>query len=791
MKAVLPTDLPLGRMSRLRRLLAVTVTGALAVLGLSAAGTAHAADSTYYVATTGSDSDNGTSLSTPFQTISRCAAVATAGDSCLIRGGTYRETVTPKASGTATARITFARYNDEQVTVSGADRISGWASYQGAIYKAPATLAPGYGATETPANDDLAANQVFADGIMLPEAQYPAPGADATRPASISIPSITKGSGTRTGTLSDPALPALSPPGALAVIFTGGWTTASGTVTASGAGSLSYALPASDRYLYPPNLGNKKYRVLGSLSLLTEPGEWFFDSAAKQLYVWAPGGGIPSGIEAKRRNYAFDLRGRTDITVSGIGVTASTVITDASSTGIVLDSITGSYLSHFQTQQYNAALPYGGVYDAAHRLDTGIILNGSGNVLENSVLHHSAGNGVALAGNDNTVRNNLIHDVAYGGTYTSGITMFGGSTGELATGNTIYATGRDGININTNVAALQKFHGNRLSYNDVSGYGTLQRDLGGIYTCCEIDWSGSRIDHNTVHDPSSGTAIYLDNGTYNTQVDHNVTWNSAGEGLNINPSGNSGSGSGFLIANNTFAGPVDSVHGMSARADARFANNIYTMAANVSADAVSDHNIGKSVDPLFVDRAAADFRLAAGSPALNAGIAIPGVTVNSTGSADIGAYESGAGWASGCSMPGCHSRAAVSVDDAATGTTAISYHGSNWRHCTGCSAGAALYGGSNSWDSTAGDTAVLTFTGTAVAYSAVRDSVHGIAEVSVDGGPVVKVDLYSPTRKGDATVWSSGPLAAGSHTLTIRVTGTRNPSSKGAFVTIDRLVYTA
>ena len=48
-----------------------------------------------------------------------------------------------------------------------------------------------------------------------------------------------------------------------------------------------------------------------------------------------------------------------------------------------------------------------------HVWDTGIVLYGSGNVLQNSVVEWSAGSGVVLVGSNNTVRNTLIDHVDY------------------------------------------------------------------------------------------------------------------------------------------------------------------------------------------------------------------------------------------------------------------------------------------------------------------------------------------------------------------------------------------
>ncbi|MEL6579228.1 MAG: DUF5123 domain-containing protein, partial [Cyanobacteria bacterium J06621_12] len=76
--------------------------------------------SSYYVATNGSDDNPGT-LSRPFKTIQKCAELVQPGSTCWLRGGIYRETVTPKASGTSNKSIAFAAYNNEQVTISGTE----------------------------------------------------------------------------------------------------------------------------------------------------------------------------------------------------------------------------------------------------------------------------------------------------------------------------------------------------------------------------------------------------------------------------------------------------------------------------------------------------------------------------------------------------------------------------------------------------------------------------------------------------------------------------------------------
>jgi hypothetical protein len=71
---------------------------------------------TYYVATNGSDTNDGRSLSTPFQTIAHAKSVVNPGDTIEIRGGTYTENnLLISRVGAPNAWITMRAYNKEQV----------------------------------------------------------------------------------------------------------------------------------------------------------------------------------------------------------------------------------------------------------------------------------------------------------------------------------------------------------------------------------------------------------------------------------------------------------------------------------------------------------------------------------------------------------------------------------------------------------------------------------------------------------------------------------------------------
>ncbi|GGM15118.1 hypothetical protein ACFFX1_04080 [Dactylosporangium sucinum] len=124
-------------------------------------------------------------------------------------------------------------------------------------------------------------------------------------------------------------------------------------------------------------------------------------------------------------------------------------------------------------------------------------------------------------------------------------------------------------------------------------------------------------------------------------------------------------------------------------------------------------------------------------------------------------------------------RAAVQTVD---GTGPGFAYGANWGLTTGVP---DMYGGTANWSFTAGAAATFTFTGTRVALHAVRDADQQIMALSLDGGAEVLVDNYAASRNASGVVWTSPALAAGSHTLRIRVTGTKNAASSGWNVAID------
>ena len=117
-------------------LIMAIVFSPISTINVQATGDVYYVDGTY-----GLDTNNGTSLSNAFRTIQRAANLMVAGDTCYIRGGTYREIVRPENSGTGSSPIIFQAYNDEIVTVSGTNLLNTtWTQHSGNIYKTDVKL---------------------------------------------------------------------------------------------------------------------------------------------------------------------------------------------------------------------------------------------------------------------------------------------------------------------------------------------------------------------------------------------------------------------------------------------------------------------------------------------------------------------------------------------------------------------------------------------------------------------------------------------------------------------------
>lgn len=595
----------------------------------------------YFVAPDGLDSNAGT-IARPFRTVQKCADVVKLGETCFLRAGIYRETIRPKSSGRATLPITFTAYNNEDVTISGANPVEGWAEFQNSIFRTNVILP-----VSSYENTGFLANQVFVNGEMMPEARWPNVGPDLMHMKLTGC--CVKSLGGTAAIVENSEIPTLPEGWAGATVWTNEWyVSRTGTITSGTAGKLKAEMTAAwDR-------GGFWFYLVGKLGLLDSEGEWFYDGVNRMLYLWGPGGKHPSLVEVKQRNFAFDLSDRSYIVLHNLKLFANTISTSDASSGIVIDRIRAKYVSHHMTLpplplSEQAPGSDNGLIVSSHAHDTGIQLRGNGHTLKNSIIEWSSGNGVLLEGSGHTVTNNIIANSNYMVSYAAPVRING--TAHRITHNTLVGAGRDAIAIDWHTAGFDA-RNIEIAYNDISGFGTLSTDLGAIYICCYINLDGGSIHHNWIHDaqafsPFWGTrGIYLDLESYNSTIHHNVVSNIMGGKDSFYLA--AGSPRGYnRVFNNTFLGPVSIDKSVEAR------NNIFATASTVTAQ--QSHN-------LFID-IEANFKSAASEPktpnfnlqlnsAINTGRKIPGITERFVGSApDIGAYEQGgATWQVGSNL---------------------------------------------------------------------------------------------------------------------------------------------
>jgi hypothetical protein len=97
------------------------------------------------------------------------------------------------------------------------------------------------------------------------------------------------------------------------------------------------------------------------------------------------------------------------------------------------------------------------------------------------------------------------------------------------------------------------------------------------------------------------------------------------------------------------------------------------------------------------------------------------------------------------------------------------------------------YGGLTASNATAGSTATFTFSGSYIAWVSPKDTAHGQAEVRIDGVKQSTVDLYDNDNFGTPyrRVAFSKAVSPGTHTVEVRVLGTKNAASTAARVDVD------
>jgi hypothetical protein len=640
---------------------------------------------TYYVSPAGDDANDGLSVDSPFRTIRRASSVMTAGGTCLIREGIYRETIRPAFTGTPGAPITYEAYQGENVLVSAVEELDDWSHHSGSIYKAK--MAWSMGSTDR--------NQVFVDGAMMalarsPNIVGPCPkdenerwyqGEDALflnskcfldRQDEIFpwlIPALQS-----VGNCGEPVA-AFSEETSFPVcwdsyesaaqgmqnrerdFFAGGiflayaspWWSVMGRILSSEptdvkAGRISVARKSGANTKSPKGKGGFICDLYG---LLDSPGEWYWDSRDSMLYLWCPDGDDPGDhlVEAKSRVLVADLASRSNIRLRGLqGIGGSLTLENAEE--CVIDDCHFYYITHmYLLEDYErGSYTYGSPYDPSSGYK-GIYISGRDNVFKNSTVAYSAGSGIILDGTDNEVRNCRIHSCNYIGSYDSPIFIYNNrfserkkasgelnSTGQRILHNTLHGANRSLINFCT--AGGSEHNPMKIQYNEFHTFCLNTFEGAAIYTYGGVG-KGTECSHNWFHSfgPTKCGYIAFDVNHAAWRVHHNVCWDGRpliDMTIRCNVCADT---TVDTVYNNTI---IDSSwggqHWPREGRGRQFADGgINTLYA------------GSDPEPWkFADPANGHFWLTEGSPAIDAGEVIPGLVESYVGAApDLGAYEYG------------------------------------------------------------------------------------------------------------------------------------------------------
>ncbi|MBQ4155615.1 MAG: DUF1565 domain-containing protein [Clostridia bacterium] len=472
-------------------------------------------ESYFYVSKTGNDSNNG-SKEAPFLTISKAASVLKPGDTCIIDSGVYRETVIPANEGEKGAPISFMAKPGAEVTVSGTEKVTAaWTLYKDGIYKANQHI---WRRTE---------NQLFVDGKMAQIARFPNKNSDNF----IATGDTLSANSASDSYAYDENLSYADGYFDGAKIFVEGtshYIHYSSTVN-SYKNKTAYFEKVDSGWDSPTT--NSKFYFYDKLELLDAQNEWYYDGDGG-LYYKPKANVNPNDLtfEYSVRPDAFDVRNKGFISIKGIEIFGANVKTNEKSVNLTLEDNKILYYYHtVQSRNYPWEANWYGVE-----------LWGKNSVVKNNEIAYSAEGGVEVYADNCSVVNNYIHDINYINSNAAAVeAKYANYT--LVSHNTIDNIARTAIIANS--------ENMRVCYNKISNCAVNMHDVSGIGTY-KFDAKGTtEIDHNVIfdcNDDHAFVAYYLDNGSMNYLVHHNVCYDVDLSMILNNPNYNN------KIYNNTF-----------------------------------------------------------------------------------------------------------------------------------------------------------------------------------------------------------------------------------------------
>ncbi|MDF7824180.1 DUF5010 C-terminal domain-containing protein [Pontiellaceae bacterium B12227] len=651
---------------------------------------------TYYVDQASVEVAQDGSATYPYKTITQAAAAMSPGDTCIIHAGTYRERVVVQDNN-----VTFRRYGNDKVTVSGADLLTGWTLHSGNIYKAPLSWS-GHEFT-----------QVFYQGDHQQIARHP-------DNITGNMLSIEDDSGymacetfNDTGATRQVAFPSMA---AVPTNFWAGgiYRGITGRIRSntmgdiiSSSGTDLVCTPLSNEWKDDAKngewyMGGDAKGYILHLNALSREGEWWHEGGF--LHFWQPGGGMPDDIsvEAQVREEAFSIANRTGVVLDGIDIIGATMTVD------------NSDYCRFENCSFEYVQPYikPSGYSSSYGSIGGVYMNGDSNVVDACYFDGSWGHLLYLeGGTGNEIRNSVLKNNGWYSIFSSCVHI-NGAADTLIEYCTFGSTGRFHVRMDTNAK-------NTIRYCDFSDCMNMGQDAGSIQSVGK-NLNDSEFAYNSIHDSDTievintggkqfVVAFYIED-TSDYTAHHNVVWNFNNDDIPGSiPDGSFSylgprdtTQSGIRYYNNTvwdcdYRIRIWNRYGLGSINTEHWNNIFDSSMADVfgtpSLEPGFDFRNNVSLDPAnegswFENAPAGDFQPLPASGAMDAGLVIAGITDGFTGSApDAGAIEENTFmWRTGASIAGNHRQqplggtphtipgAAIRAADYDEGGAGLAYH---------------------------------------------------------------------------------------------------------------------
>jgi len=474
------------------------------------------AQSTYYVATNGSDTNSGTETS-PFKTFNKAVSLMTPGSTCIIKGGVYNEQLIVNKDGSAGNYLTFKAAAGESVKIKATKYINGWQNHSGNIYKASVNM-----------TIDERFRNVYHDGEHMDLARWP--NNEDNNRFTVDCKFIDSGG---SNYFVVPDVPNFDWTGGL-VYYIGGHSGTSWTrkITNSNANRIEHVGVDISKWPFDPhnptilrNGHRGQLYLFNKLEALDYGREWYYNHETKTVFFQTADGTKPkdNSVEYATHKFTAELKGDY-IRIEGIEFFGGSVKIRGG-----FNIFENNKIIHGSEGFDNLASTSAGVGESA------IEVLGPSTIVRNCIIDHSSANGISVQNwakaHNSIIEKNTISNIDYLGIHATPIRSTANNVKVLK--NKVVNSGRDGIYVSGDNCEV--------AYNDVSKAQLINADSGVFYTVGNNDLKGTEVHHNWFHDskpPSyAGTkaaGIYLDNNSKGYVVHHNVVWNVSWSGYQVN-----------------------------------------------------------------------------------------------------------------------------------------------------------------------------------------------------------------------------------------------------------------